>query len=537
MRFFTFITLFLLALQPINQLVAQNSNLNVRLRSHVTYPTQRLANCYGYTKNGREYALLGANDGLLVVDVTNPDTPRTVNLFPSGGGFGLTSREIKTYKNYSYMISELDTGLQIVNLSNLPNPNLPMRQYTGDGAIAGYLRRAHTLHIDTLRGFLYLYGGLAGAIVLNLNPDPYQPKYVGQYNTNYIHDGYVHNDTLWAAHVFAGYFSIIDFRNKSNPIVLNTQRTPSQATHNTWLTDDRRTLLTTDESDNGFLAAYDISNPFAIRFLDKIQSNPGSFSTPHNTYIRNDYAITSWYRDGFTITDAHRPQNLIQVGNYDCYPQGSGGGWEGTWGVYPFAGSGNIIASNMEGEMYVLSPDYKRACYLEGLVIDSVTGIPIPNVLVKINSTDVDKRAKSNGRGEFFTGQVSTGTFTATFSVAGYRTKTIPVEFVAGSVTNHIVKLVNPLNNALFEPDANIVLKAYPNPFSTRLNIDYQLVEHFDKANLILYDVLGKAVWSKQITNLNGTLHCDAPLSAGVYMARIVADGRMSRSLKIIKTD
>jgi hypothetical protein len=163
------ITLFLTALIIVNQLVAQNTNRNVRLRAHVTYPNQRFANCYGYTQNGREYALLGATQGMIITDVTNPDIPSTViQVAPLANQWDPNSawQEIKVYKNFAYIVSVGGTSLQIVNLSNLPNSNLAVNYYTGDGGAAGQIRQIHTLHIDTLRGFLYLFGGaVQGAIV------------------------------------------------------------------------------------------------------------------------------------------------------------------------------------------------------------------------------------------------------------------------------------------------------------------------------------------------------------------------------------
>ena len=66
---------------------------------------------------------------------------------------------------------------------------------------------------------------------------------------------------------------------------------------------------------NSFLTSYDVSDPSNINELDKIQSNAGSGSIVHNTHIinvnGNDFAVTSWYRDGSTITDVSRPHNMI----------------------------------------------------------------------------------------------------------------------------------------------------------------------------------------------------------------------------------
>ncbi|MCK6690887.1 MAG: hypothetical protein L6Q97_02165, partial [Thermoanaerobaculia bacterium] len=109
----------------------------------------------------------------------------------------------------------------------------------------------------------------------------------------YAHDGYVNNDMLYSAHIYAGQFAIINMANKTNPTLLGTQTTPGAFTHNTWLSGN--TLFTTDEVSNSYLATYNVSNPNNITMLDRIQITPGSGSIVHNTHVLDNYAVTSWY--------------------------------------------------------------------------------------------------------------------------------------------------------------------------------------------------------------------------------------------------
>jgi len=426
-------------------LVGSAQNVNNVFRSKMTFPGQTLANVWGYAAGGKEYALLGAAKGLIIVDITNPDQPQQIVQIPGPNNLW---KEIKTYKNYAYIVSEGGMGVQIVNLSNLPSPNLAYKFYQGDGAILNQLTTIHALHIDTTKGFLYAWGGSlfgGAAKVINLNPDPYNPTYAGKYDQlGYIHDGFVDNDTMYAGHIYAGYFSIVNMTDKANPELLNTQNTPDNFTHNTWLSDDRHTLFTTDERNNSFLAAYDVSNPDDIKFLDKIQSNPGSNSIVHNTYYKKGFAVSSWYKDGYTIVDAFRPDNLIQVGNYDTYP-GAGGGFEGCWGVYPFLPSGTIIASNIEasgtsdGEVFFVSPTYVRACYFEGLVTDAGTGLPINGAQVNVLISSI--LLNSDQSGVFKGGQLTPGVFTVEVTKSGYQPYITQVQLENGILTELKVEL------------------------------------------------------------------------------------------------
>lgn len=430
--------------------VVQAQNLNVTFRSQLTYPSQTCANILGYVDTlGNEYALVGASLGMSIVDVTNPNTPVQVIQIPGPDNLW---KEIKVRGKYAYVTSEGGGGLQIINLSSLPNTaGITYSNYTGNGAIAGQLNTIHALHIDG--NYCYLYGSNlfnGGAVVLDIT-NPVAPNYVGNYSMgssssdDYVHDGYVRNDTLYAGHIYTGRCSVVDFTNKSAPVELANFTTPGVFTHNTWLSQDSKTLFTTDEVNNSFLTAYDISNLSSITELDRIQSNPGSGSIVHNTHIinvaGNDYAVTSWYKDGFTIVDAGRPQNLVQVGNYDTYLAGSGGGFEGDWGVYPFLPSGTIVVSNIDEGLFVFTPNYVRACYLEGNITDSITGLPINGALVEILTTTTTENSLLSG--DYKTGIPSPGgLYNVRYSKPGYYTKIISgITLAAAVVTIQDVEL------------------------------------------------------------------------------------------------
>ncbi len=409
-------------------LTASAQDLNTVFRSKMTFPGQTLANVWGYTsRSGHEYALLGGAKGLIIVDVTDADNPVQIVQIPGPNNLW---KEIKTYSHYAYITSEGGSGIQIVNLKNLPSANLQYHYYRGDGQILNQLNRIHALHIDTNKGFLYAWGGDlfgGGAKIFDLKQDPYNPVYVGKYDQlGYIHDGYVDNDTMYSGHIYAGQFAVVNMANKAAPELIATQSTPNAFTHNTWLADDRKTLLTTDEVSSSFLASFDVSDPTDIVLLDKIQSNPGSGSIVHNTYTYKNWAVTSWYKDGFTIVDITRPDNLVQVGSFDTYPT-TGGGFEGCWGVYPYFPSGTIVASNInslntgDGEVFFVTPAYRRACYLEGKVKDGLTGLPLGNVKIEISGPGSSVQDFSSTNGIFKMGQAASGYHKVKVSKQGYQ--------------------------------------------------------------------------------------------------------------------
>jgi hypothetical protein len=230
--------------------------------------------------------------------------------------------------------------------------------------------------------------------------------------------------------------SIVDMTDKSNPEVLGTVETPGKFAHNSWITSDRKHVLTTDETTPSFLTAYDVSDPSDIKEVDRISPNNGVGTYVHNTHILNDYAVTAWYTSGVLITDAHRPQNLITVAQYDTYA-GNNLEFEGCWGAFPYFPSGTIVTSDIEpGELTVLTPTYKRACYFEGKILNGCNGLPLIGATVKINgSTDPQKIVTTRADGVFRTGQVTPGSFTATVSAPGFPDKTVNIVLATGQVT------------------------------------------------------------------------------------------------------
>lgn len=431
--------------------VDAQSNFNVQFRSQLPYGTAvELSNIWGYVDSlGNEYALVGAQNGLSIVDVTNPANP--IVKFTVAGTNSYW-REVQVRGKYAYVTTEgCCNGLQIVNLSNLP-ASVSSKYWTGSGAIAGTLGRIHSLHIRD--SYLYLNGSqlFGGAALIVSLADPWNPVYISNTavnfsgNLRYVHDCYVRNDTLWGAHIYGGFFSAFNISNKANPVLITTQTTPNNFTHNAWMSDNGSSFLfTTDEVSNSFLASYDVSNTANITLLDKLQGNPGSGSIIHNTYIRNNFAISSYYKDGITIADVSRPRNMITVGKYDTYTQGSGNGFNGAWGVHPFLPSGNLIVSDINNGLFVLTPTYIRACYLEGVVRDSCTNLPLSNVSVIITG-GTHHTELSSLTGEYRTGTAIAGSFTVTFSKTGYASKVMQNVVLQNGVLNAMNVSLRPIN-------------------------------------------------------------------------------------------
>jgi hypothetical protein len=175
--------------------------------------------------------------------------------------------------------------------------------------------------------------------------------------------------------------------------------------------------------------------------LDKYRpkDTEGNGVIPHNTRYLNGYLITAYYTDGVKITDVHRPDNMVEVGSVDTW-SGPHGGFNGCWGVSPYLPSGTIVASDIQGGLFVIKPTYIRACYLEGKVIDSLTGLPISNATIEILAPRKNGKT-SDLKGDYKTGYANSGTYRVVYNHPEYFPETISTELKNGLVTFKDVKL------------------------------------------------------------------------------------------------
>ncbi|MCB0770190.1 MAG: choice-of-anchor B family protein [Flavobacteriales bacterium] len=405
-----------------NAVQAQTNIAFVGELSYRSLHNSDVANLWGYTdEDGNEYAIMGVNGnndgdpgGVSIVDLSDPSDPQEVYFF---SGPSSIWREVKVWEDHAYITTEANGGgLTIVDMSPLPESTaLNATVFFDQG-----WETSHALFIDE-NGRLYIFGaeeGNGGAIMYDLTQDPMAPVRVGEYDALYIHDGYARGDTLYAGHIYDGFFSIVDVSDPMDPVLLGTQTTPNSFTHNVWLDDSGDHLFTTDERTSAFVGAYDISDPADIQFLDKLQSDPGSGAIPHNTYwMPTDHVVQSYYTYGVTIYDVSRPENMVEVGHYDTSPI-EGGGFFGAWGVYPYFGSGRLIISDIEEGLVVLDPTYVRACWLEGMVRDAQTSIPVGSANVSlVGTTAFDVTTLS---GLYGTGHVQAGSYSVQVAAPGY---------------------------------------------------------------------------------------------------------------------
>lgn len=340
---------------------AQPTSLDT-LRHFDVQPLGSYAALWGYTApDGREYALLGVNGstgvypgGTSIIDITNINNVHQVAFI---GGPNSQWREMKTYRQYGYVVSEGGGGVQIINLSQLPDTAWLVNSFNYVQSGKNTLK-SHTISIHD--GFMYLSGcanwSPGGILIFDLRADPENPVFVGQYQPEYVHDVYVLRDTLYASAIYSGGgLYIADATNKANIQTIGIISYSGSGTHNAWVTKNRSHVITTDEigTTSKNLKFWNITNLPAIPALPAATYTPSPTEIVHNVTVRGDYAYVAWYSAGVRVVNISNPASPANAGGYDTSPSTSG--YNGVWGVYPYFPSGKIIAGDIQNGLWVFS--------------------------------------------------------------------------------------------------------------------------------------------------------------------------------------
>jgi choice-of-anchor B domain-containing protein len=370
---------------------------SVSLLSHLAFdvlqPTSTRANdIWGYTdlNTGREYAFIGIENGVAILDITDPTAPEQVGA-PTGSS--TTWRDIEIYQKfdetaqrwraYAYITADaVQDTLMLLDLSGLPN-GVERIDFTSDH------RSAHT---DYMLNSDFTYGiaqssetpvlAIAGS---NLNSgnhrlyslaNPRAPALISVSTSGYAHDlasfpikdarkntQCVNAATRSACQVLADFnetsVDIWDVTDPASRQLLVSQVYPNRGfTHSGWWTEDGRYLFLHDELDERDLGLNTTVRVFDMSDL-RAPTLAGSWVGPtraidHNGYVRGNRYYFSNYSEGLTVLDITNPVVPTRVGYFDTWPATSETGFVGAWGTYPFFPSGTVAISDINSGLYLV---------------------------------------------------------------------------------------------------------------------------------------------------------------------------------------
>ena len=329
---------------------------------------------WGWTdpQNGKEYALIGLDNGTAFIDVSDPVNAVYLGKLPTHTQ-NSTWRDIKTYNNHAFIVSEASNhGMQVFDLTRLRDVSNPPETFDEDAHYSGF-GSAHNVIINEDSG--YAYG--VGTSTFNGGPhfvdisDPTNPTPAGGYSDDsYSHDAqvvtYSGPDTEHLGkEILIGSneneIAIVDITNKNNPIGLSTiSYSNVEYTHQGWFTEDQRYFIVGDEIDEinvGF-------NTRTIIFDFEDLDNPSfhfEYEGPteaidHNGYVKGDKYYLSNYRAGMRVLDISQIGNesITEIGFFDTYPDSDSANFDGAWNVYPFFASNNIVISDINRGFFLV---------------------------------------------------------------------------------------------------------------------------------------------------------------------------------------
>lgn len=378
---------------------------------------------WGWTdsETGREYAILGMDNGTMFIELSTPVSPKVV-------GFLVTHtvasswRDMKVYNDYAFIVADAagNHGIQIIDLKSLRNLTDPVRlqetaHYDGFGS-------AHNIVINEDTGFAYAVGSNSGGNtcggglhMINIQ-DPVNPVFAGCFadpNTGYEATGYTHDAQCV---VYAGpdtehqgkeicigsnetHISIADVTDKSNPVALSKGTYPrSDYIHQGWLSEDQRYFFQDDEGDESSFGGEtrtiiwdleDLDDPvYAGDFFSGVRS------IDHNMYARGNYLYQANYTSGLRIWNIADPTNPQFVAYFDTYPDSDADDFFGAWSSYPYFDSGIVIVSSIEEGLFVLSPQLAKATTIEALEVPQSLFVspPFPNPSREAAAIEVKSR-------------------------------------------------------------------------------------------------------------------------------------------------
>ncbi len=328
----------------------------------------KYSSCWGWyqSNKNKEYAIAGSASGTYWVDVTNPITP-TVSAFRAGKITTTVWREIKTYQNYCYVVSD-DGGpnsFQIFDMQYLPDS--VHKVYDSQNLF----KKGHTLAVDGNK--LYVAGvtystGSSSSMDLYSLATPSAPVLLRKLNQDagfigYVHDMEVKNDTIFASCGNQGLY-VFKYNTGSNTfsqLGSMTSYTASGFNHSSAWTPDRKTLVMTDEVPTSL--PIKMVNVQTLSNINVIATtNQFSNTTPHNPFIvSNRYCFMASYQDGLQLYDISNPSAPFLAGYFDTYFQGggnnniwSGDNYDGLWSAYPYLPSKNIFACDQRNGLFML---------------------------------------------------------------------------------------------------------------------------------------------------------------------------------------
>ena len=357
--------------------------------------------CWGWTDSttGREYAIMGVNNGTTFIDITDSTSPIYLGKLPTAT-VDSSWRDMKVYNDHVYIVSEAgDHGLQVFNLANLRG--IDSEQVFSANYTDKSFGQAHNIAINEDSGYAYIAGARTkGIYALNLS-NPLAPKLELEGSQfGYSHDAQIVNykgpdQDHFGKEIYIGSnenkVDIVDVTDKSEPKLISTFLYDHQYTHQAWLTDDHKYALLgdeLDEVDSNYELKADAKTRTVIIDLSDLDKpslhhdyEAETKAIDHNGYVKGTEFFLASYTAGLRVLDILNidQKSISETGFFNTFinhndsglpnsttvksqdpdgdhsgKKGNSSAFNGAWSVYPFFKSENIIISDINSGLYIV---------------------------------------------------------------------------------------------------------------------------------------------------------------------------------------
>ncbi len=490
-----------------------------------TWYNNKYNDVWGFTINGKEFAVIGSSKGIHFFDITVPDSTHEVAYIAGEiQGPVIVHRDFHDYKGYLYVVADEGmSSLQIIDLHFLPDSVQVV--YNSQQLII----QSHNIFIDTATGKLYscAMDDSSGFDAMNLYSlaDPENPTFLYSYNdVGHVHDVYVRNDTAYCNSGTNDALHVVDFTMVGTHTELGSLTTyPDQGyNHSGWLSEDGSIYAFADETHGMNIKICDVRDLTDIKVISQISSgvSPDS-SMAHNLMIKDSFLYVSYYHDGLQVFDIRDPYNPVIAGYYDTYPDANHASYRGAWGVYSFLPSGNVIVSDMQTGFYLFDVD---SVFLDTSTIPApVANYSYSSVFLVANFTDLSTNNPTSWSWDFGDGSNlnSSQDPQHTFSGSGSYWVCLTAGNQGGSDLFCDSVLITQSTGIPTYTTQNEKL-IFPNPFRNECVLKWIFTE--DKIHAEVYNTIGELCWESRIDKQD---HIKLDLSSivkGVYLLKITGE-------------
>ena len=346
----------------------------------------------------REYAIVGLNNGVSVVDVTDSGNPFEVGHVSGEDTFWRDVKVFQVYdadagrwRSYGYASAEAADNLVVIDLTGLPNEVSLVGAHTDNTT-------SHNVYVSSVEyatntpvpgwpaPLLQVLGSNQrfGAFRSYGLGDPAVPELAGQSPAETA-EQYSHDATSMlvtdgrAAACGSGAdtcevlfdfsettFDLWDLSDQANPTLLSsTSYDGASYVHSGWWSEDQRYVFVHDELDEIYgglqttLRVFDLTS-LRAPVQTTVWTGPTE-AVDHNGYVRGNRYYMSNYTRGLTVLDITAPGAPREVGHFDTHPVSDSRAFDGAWGAYPFLPGGSVLVSDFSAGLFVLGDRTRNA--------------------------------------------------------------------------------------------------------------------------------------------------------------------------------